>query len=651
MEVIPLNIKALELLEYNKIKENVRELAVSELGKKLIDDLNPSDDIDRVKNQLIETTEARSIMDKSSAVPIQNLVGIENVIEKLGKGTALNPEDLQSILGLLRSTKKLKRFMEERKYIAPTISNYAFSMFELSDVIEEIDRCIDNGRVVDKASTQLEKIRKKIYIAENRVKVKLDDIIKSPANRKYLQENIVSIKNGRHVIAVKSEYRNNITGSVIDKSSTGSTLFIEPQAVRKLQSELDLLKIDEEKEEYQILIYLTYMVESYSRELNINIETMAYYDYIFAKGKYSKSINGRSADVNFDGYIKINGGKHPMLGNDVVPLDFEVGNDYSALVITGPNTGGKTVALKTIGLFTAMIQSGLHVPVQEGSEFSIYSDILVDIGDGQSIEQSLSTFSAHVKNIIEIMKAATKYTLIILDELGAGTDPAEGEGLAVSVLEELYDRGSTIIATSHYSKVKTFATEHEGFNNGRMTFDIATLKPMYKLVIGEAGESNAFIIALRLGMKTDVIERAHKITYNEEKNYKSLLSSGQTNKEKLKVNYYTKAKRPKSLDRQKQTEETKKSIVEYNIGDVVYVHTVKQKGVIYEKVNKKGEVGVMVRNKKMLVQIKRLSPFLDSKDLYPEDYDMDIIFETKENRKKKKTMNRKYVKDMVREIE
>ncbi|QUH31301.1 endonuclease MutS2 [Vallitalea guaymasensis] len=646
-----MNIKALELLEYNKIKENVRELAVSELGKKLIDELNPSDDIDRVKNQLIETTEARSIMDKSSAVPIQNLVGIENVIEKLGKGTALNPEDLQSILGLLRSTKKLKRFMEERKYIAPTISNYAFSMFELSDVIEEIDRCIDNGRVVDKASTQLEKIRKKIYIAENRVKVKLDDIIKSPAHRKYLQENIVSIKNGRHVIAVKSEYRNNIAGSVIDKSSTGSTLFIEPQAVRKLQSELDLLKIDEEKEEYQILIYLTYMVESYSRELNISIETMAYYDYVFAKGKYSKSINGRSANVNFDGYIKINGGKHPMLGNDVVPLDFEVGNDYSALVITGPNTGGKTVALKTIGLFTAMIQSGLHVPVQEGSEFSIYSDILVDIGDGQSIEQSLSTFSAHVKNIIEIMKAATKYTLIILDELGAGTDPAEGEGLAVSVLEELYDRGSTIIATSHYSKVKTFATEHEGFNNGRMTFDIATLKPMYKLVIGEAGESNAFIIALRLGMKTDVIERAHKITYNEEKNYKSLLSNEQTNKEKLKVNYYTKAKRPKSLDRQKLTEENKKSIVEYNIGDVVYVHTVKQKGVVYEKVNKKGEVGVMVRNKKMLVQIKRLSPFLDSKDLYPEDYDMDIIFETKENRKKKKTMNRKYVKDMVREIE
>lgn len=645
-----MNIKALELLEYNKIKSDLRELAISELGKKLVDDLGPSDDIDRIRTQLTETTEARIIMDKSSAVPIQNLVGIENVIEKLGKATALNPEDLQNILGLLRSTKKLIRYMEERKYIAPTISNYAFSMYELNDVIEEIDRCIQNNRVIDKASTQLEKIRKKIYIAENRVKLKLENIIKSPAYRKYLQDNIISIKNGRHVIAVKSEYRNNIAGSVIDKSSTGSTLFIEPEGVRKAQSELELLKIDEDKEEYQILLYLTYMVESYNRELNINIETMAYYDYIFAKGKYSKSINGRSAKVNFDGYIRIKGGKHPMIGSDVVPLDFQVGQDYSSLVITGPNTGGKTVALKTIGLFTAMIQSGLHVPVEEGSEFAVYSDILVDIGDGQSIEQSLSTFSAHVKNIIEIMKAANKYTLIILDELGAGTDPAEGEGLAVSVLEKLYDKGSTIIATSHYSKVKTFATEHKGFSNGRMAFDLATLKPMYKLVIGEAGESNAFIIALRLGMQIDVIERAHTITYNESKDYRSLLTDENRNSKKIETNYYKKTKRPRSLDRQKHEQESKQT-VEYKIGDVVFVHTIKQKGVIYAEVNKKGEVGVMIRNKKMLVNIKRISPFLDSKDLYPEDYDMDIIFETKENRKKKKTMNRKYVKDMVREIE
>jgi MutS2 family protein len=643
-----LNNKALELLEYDKVINNIKKFTISEVGEKLVSDLRPSDDIERVRTQLIETTEARKIIDKSTSIPIQNLVGIENIIEKLGKETVLNEEDLQNILGLLLSVRKIKRFMEDRKYIAPTISNYAFSMYELNDVTKEIDRCIANNKIVDKASSQLEKIRKKIYIAENRIKIKLDDIVKSPAYRKYLQENIISVKNGRHVIAVKSEYKSNIIGSVIDKSSTGSTLFIEPQGVRKLQNELDILKDDEEKEEYQILLYLTYMVESYRRELNINIETMAYYDYIFAKGKYSKNINGRTVEVNYDGFIKINGGKHPMLGNDGIPLDFEVGADYNALVITGPNTGGKTVALKTVGLFTAMVQSGLHVPVKEGSEFAIYNDILVDIGDGQSIEQSLSTFSAHIKNIIEIMKVANKHTLVILDELGAGTDPAEGEGLAVSVLEKLYEKKSTIIATSHYSKIKTFAKEHKGFKNGRMEFDLISLKPMYKLIIGEAGESNAFIIALRLGMELDVIEKAHVITYNEKKNYEKLLI-GKENKKATEPDYYKKTKAPKAIKKIKNNQDNKE-VQEYKIGDVVFVHSVKQKGVVYALINKKGEVGVMVRNKKMLVSAKRLSLFIDSKDLYPEDYDMDIIFETKEDRKKKRTMSRKYVKDMVREI-
>ncbi|MCT4542897.1 MAG: endonuclease MutS2 [Vallitalea sp.] len=643
-----MNNKALELLEYDKVINNIKKFTISEVGEKLVSDLRPSDDIERVRTQLIETTEARKIIDKSTSIPIQNLVGIENIIEKLGKETVLNEEDLQNILGLLLSVRKIKRFMEDRKYIAPTISNYAFSMYELNDVTKEIDRCIANNKIVDKASSQLEKIRKKIYIAENRIKIKLDDIVKSPAYRKYLQENIISVKNGRHVIAVKSEYKSNIIGSVIDKSSTGSTLFIEPQGVRKLQNELDILKDDEEKEEYQILLYLTYMVESYRRELNINIETMAYYDYIFAKGKYSKNINGRTVEVNYDGFIKINGGKHPMLGNDGIPLDFEVGADYNALVITGPNTGGKTVALKTVGLFTAMVQSGLHVPVKEGSEFAIYNDILVDIGDGQSIEQSLSTFSAHIKNIIEIMKVANKHTLVILDELGAGTDPAEGEGLAVSVLEKLYEKKSTIIATSHYSKIKTFAKEHKGFKNGRMEFDLISLKPMYKLIIGEAGESNAFIIALRLGMELDVIEKAHVITYNEKKNYEKLLI-GKENKKATEPDYYKKTKAPKAIKKIKNNQDNKE-VQEYKIGDVVFVHSVKQKGVVYALINKKGEVGVMVRNKKMLVSAKRLSLFIDSKDLYPEDYDMDIIFETKEDRKKKRTMSRKYVKDMVREI-
>lgn len=650
MEGKTLNIKALEQLEYDKIKEALKACVVSELGKELVEELHPSNDAERIRRQLMETTEARKIMDKSSSVPIQNLVGIEKVMEKLGKGIALNPEDLQMILGLLHSTGKIKHFMEERQYLAPTISSYGLSMYELKDVMDEIARCIVNNRVDDKASPLLEKIRKKVYIAENRIKTKLDDILKSPTYRKYLQETYVSTRQGRQVVAVKSEYRHQVSGSVIDKSSTGSTLFIEPDAVRKLQSELELQKIDEEKEEYQIRLYLTYMIESYTREININVETMAYYDYIFAKGKYSKAINGQTVDINTEGMINIHTGRHPMLGREGVPLDFEIGKDYKALVITGPNTGGKTVALKTVGLFTAMVQSGLHVPVEAGSDFAVFSDILVDIGDGQSIEQSLSTFSAHVTNMTKIINHANKYTLVILDELGAGTDPAEGEGLAVAILEELYKKGATIIATSHYSKVKTFASDYEGFKNGRMAFDINTLKPMYALVIGEAGESNAFIIALRLGIEREVIERAHQITYHEKKDYVPLTEAHK----KPIIKTKPKIQRPKPIRQESEpmTKEGKKEEEHtYEIGDMVYVNTIKQRGIVYAPLNKKGEVGVKVRDKKMLVVSKRLSPFINKKELYPHDYDMDIVLETKENRKKKHAMGRKYVKDMERVIE
>lgn len=651
MEELTLNNNALEQLEYNKIKESLKNYVVSELGMKLIEDMAPTDHAERIKRQLNETTEARKIMDKSTAIPIGNLIGIDKVMDKLGKGIALMPEDLQGILGLLRSTQKIKHFMEERRYIAPTISSYGLSMYELRGVIDEIDRCIVNNRIDDKASPALDRIRKKLYIAENRVKTKMEAIVKSPAYRKYLQETYVSTRSGRQVIAVKSEYRHHIEGNIIDKSSTGSTLFIEPAAVRKLQSEWELHKIEEEKEEYQIRSYLTCMVESYEREIKINIEAMAYYDFIFAKGKYSKAIDGNPVAVNTEGRIRINNGKHPLLGQDCVPLNFYIGDDYRALVITGPNTGGKTVALKTVGLFTAMAQSGLHIPVDQGSEIAVYSDILVDIGDGQSIEQSLSTFSAHITNMTKIMADASPYTMVILDELGAGTDPAEGEGLAVAMLEALYEKGATLIATSHYSKVKTFASEYSGFKNGCMAFDIQTLKPMYQLIIGEAGESNAFIIALRLGIGQKVIERAHVITYDASKDYSKLIEDGRQEPVIRKKKY----PRPKPMVQEDSTNknEEDKPEVSYKIGDMVYVNTVKQRGIVYAEANKKGEVGVKVRNKKMLVSVKRLRPFIDRKKLYPdhENYDMDIVLETKENRKKKKMMSRKYVKDMERIIE
>ena len=275
---------------------------------------------------------------------------------------------------------------------------------------------------------------------------------------------------------------------------------------------------------FRILCCLTSELEAYSREISINIETMALYDFLIAKGKYSRYIEGNMAEINTDNFIRIVEGRHPLLGKEAVPLNLTIGDDYRSLVITGPNTGGKTVVLKTVGLLTIMVQCGLHVPVKEGSSFAIFADILADIGDGQSIEQSLSTFSSHIKNIINILNCADKHSLVILDELGAGTDPGEGMGIAVAVLEELYSKGVVMLATTHYSEIKEFAAQTPGFKNGCMEFDINTLKPLYRLVVGKAGESNAFLIALRLGMKKELIEKAHRITYKEEKKYDGLLA-------------------------------------------------------------------------------------------------------------------------------
>lgn len=335
-----------------------------------------------------------------------------------------------------------------------------------------------------------------------------------------------------------------------------------------------------------------------------------------------------------------------MLGAECVPLNFHIGDDYKALVITGPNTGGKTVVLKTLGLLTAMIQSGLHVPVDQGSHFAIYTDILVDIGDGQSIEQSLSTFSSHVKNIIEIMKVANPYTLVLLDEVGAGTDPMEGEGLAVAIMDEIFERGATLVSTSHYGEVKDYAEKKEGFKNGKMIFDIDSLQPTYHLEIGAAGESNAFIIALRLGMEQHVIEKAHTVTYDERKDYSSMKVAKQAT---APPETYKKAKRPKSIKRQTEKQHKKdKPDVTYRIGDAVYVHSLHKRGIVFEAENKKGEVGVKVRDKKLYLPKKRIAMFIEREQLYPDlaNYDMDIVLESKENRKKNHQMGRKFQKDM-----
>lgn len=641
-----MNKETIKILEYNKILETLKGYALSEMAKERIEALEPMVDINAIEKQLRETTEARAIIDRSSSVPLHSLSGIKKIKEKLGKGSNLLPEELEAISTLLREGKRLKIFMEGKAFEAPMVSTYAQSIYELTDLTEEIDRCIFRGRVEDKASGELCKLRKKIAVLEDRIKTKLDSVLRNPKYRDYLQDNLVSMRNGRYVIPVKSQYKHNLQGNVQDMSTSGSTVFIEPEQVKKAQDELNIVRIEEEKEVYKILSSLTVMVESSERELSINIETMANYDFIFAKAKYSKAIDGRSVKLNANKYICINSGRHPLLGRSAVPLDFNIGNGYRSLVITGPNTGGKTVVLKTVGLLTMMVQSGLHVSVREGSEFAIFADVLADIGDGQSIEQSLSTFSSHIKNIISIINCSDPYTLVIIDEVGSGTDPAEGMGIATAVLEEIYNRGATLLATTHYSEIKEFAEDSEGFKNGCMEFDINTLKPLYRLKIGEPGESNALYIALRLGMDKNLIKRAHQITYKEFKEYDEYKPLAEVVETKPDLQHEEMIKKLESASKYEALAREQKKKGSFNIGDCVYISTMDRTGIVCELQNGKGEVGVMVMKKKFKINHKRLSLYIEGGELYPEDYDFEIVFESVENRKKNKIMNKRHVEGM-----
>jgi DNA mismatch repair protein MutS2 len=640
-----MNKKAMELLEYDKIKETLKSYAVSDLGREAVEQLEPSVDIHGIEKNMKETDEARAIINISSSIPIHSLTGIGNVRQKQKKGMVLSSEDLELVAGLLRDTRKLKAFMKGKESIAPIISRYALSIYDLDELRQEIERCIAYGRVDDKASPQLGRLRKKIAILEERVKSKLDSVLKSDRFKGYIQDAVVSQRNGRYVIPVKSEYKKNLEGEIHDRSGSGSTVFVEPAEVKKAQDELNMYRIEEEKEVYIILSTLTNLVEGYSRELSINIETMAHYDFVFAKGKYSRTIDGRSAPFNTRNYIRIRRGRHPLLGSHAVPLDFEMGDSYKAVVITGPNTGGKTVALKTVGLLTMMAQSGLHVPVGEGSELAVFADVLADIGDGQSIQQNLSTFSAHIKNIIDILNCADPHTLVIMDEIGSGTDPGEGMGLAVAILKEIYGKGSSILATTHYSEIKDFAKNQPGFINGSMSFDIQTLKPLYELSIGKAGESNAFLIALRLGMNKQLIETAHEITYKEKKNYSSYhwgaaALPGQP--DGAEASHKLQLEKMKKAEQQNALGEKQKQKPQFNIGDCVKVSSMGRTGIVCETENAKGEYAVMVMKKKLKINKTRLSLYIAKDQLYPEDYDFDIVFETKQNRRNKRILDKEH---------
>ncbi|HQA07279.1 MAG TPA: DNA mismatch repair protein MutS [Syntrophomonadaceae bacterium] len=643
-----MNQTTLQLLEFPKILEEIKTFALTETARQLLDQLKPSVNERQIQNWMDETTEARTMLGVNSSVPLPIMENIPEIMAKLGKGFVLAPQELESCGKLLEGVKRMVKYMEAMQTVAPRLASYAHSMFALDDLYDEITGAIVNQEVADRASSELYRIRRRMAVVEERIRQKLHDILRSDTYAHMLQDAIIQERNGRMVVPIQRQYRKKFSGTVVDTSSTGSTVFMEPAAVTRLQDEYSQLKSEEEAEVYRILTYLTGRVESYARELLINVETITHYDFVFAKAKYSQSLDMRPVQLNTSGVCDIKQGRHPLLGAKAVPLDFQIGQSHRALVITGPNTGGKTVTLKTVGLLTMMAQAGLHVPAEEGSEIAIFTDIIADIGDGQSMEQSLSTFSAHVRNILTMLTCADSRTLVLLDELGAGTDPAEGRGFAIAVLEQLFARGATIVATTHFGEIKEFARRTEGFVNGCMEFDPDSLQPLYKLKIGTWGDSHAFLIALKLGMDPALIDRAYEISYGKQMDF-SLVSTEKLRDDTViqehqeRVHAREEAEKNQArLERQRKYEKK-----ELKVGDRVYISTMGRTGVVCEEENAKGDLVVLVLGKKYRINHKRLTLHIDREDLYPENYDLDIVLETKENRKKRKIMRKRHVEGVV----
>lgn len=636
-----MNEQTFNLLGFDKVKEMISSFAMTELGRKKVNNMLPSVNAKQITSWQEELAEAIEILKISSSVPIHGLEGMELVLKGFHKGIPLRPDQLVMLLNFLETCNKIRRFMKEKEYCAPRVSAYVYGIEELPELAAEIQRCIRNGQIDDYATKELLKIRKQITIQEERLKERLNQLLKSAKMKPFLQESVISQRNGRYVIPVKKEYRVKVRGAVLDTSASGSTLFVEPEEIGAFQEQMEWLYAEEQAEVEKVLISLTGMAEGKEKEIRLAIETMVHYDVLFAKAKYCRSIDAKRVNIYDGSLISFKEARHPLLGDKAVPLTFEIGSDYHALVITGPNTGGKTVSIKTAGLLVLMAQCGLHLPVESESTTGIFHKVLVDIGDGQSIEQNLSTFSSRIVNIIEILKESNDKTLVLLDELGSGTDPGEGMGLATAILENLNNKGATLFATTHYSEIKDFADQHPDFMNGSMEFDLDTLKPTYRLRIGKGGESQAFAIALKLGIHPKLIERAHEITYKEEKNYSALFADDPSALKGREQQIIMNKHKRRGLAAEKKT------VTLYAMGDSVHVSSIDELGIIYKGPDENGNYIVQVKGEKILVNYKRLKLNIPATELYPPDYDFNIIFESKQNRKILNQMEKKHIDGTV----
>ena len=648
-------------IEFNKIKEKWAELAATDYAKSVIEDASVILDEKDLRKQLRDTTDSRNMIEKLGAPPVQNVNEMKEVLAVVRRGDCLTPYQLERVETVLAVVERLAHYLSRGKQYGNPLAYYDENLDALDYLRDEITRQIRNEAVDDRATKELFEIRTSMVQAEDKMKERAEQIIRS--NKDCMADSFYALRSGRVCVPVKKEYKFKIQGSVIDKSATGNTLFVEPVGVSKYFEELELLKIDEENEVYKILYTLTAMVSDAVDILEEDMRMIEKLDFIFSKGKLSIDLDCVEPKINLERRIVLKEARHPLMDKTVnVPLDFSLGdtklekdtednepdeNRTRGIVITGPNTGGKTVAIKTVMLNSYMAQCGLHVTSKE-ADICMNSNYLCDIGDGQNLSENLSTFSAHIKNVLGILERVNKDSFVIMDELGSGTDPTEGMGIAVAILEELRKSGANFLVTTHYPEVKEYAEKTEHIVNARMTFDRETLMPTYKMVIGEAGESCAFYIADRLGMSKEMLSTAVEAAYGKDAvdNYKfnkaEAEDQDESKRRKEPSERITKIRKPKK---------TAKIAVDYKLGDSVMVYPDKKIGIVCEPANEKGVLRVQVAGKKIWINHKRVKLRVRAEELYPEDYDFSIIFDSVENRKLRHDMGRKFVEGTLIEEE
>lgn len=530
-----MNDRALRVLEYYKITKMLSERTVSSLGRNLVESLKPSTDFHEIGARLKETTDAASYLWRKGGPPFGGIHDMRASVKRVDIGSILSIPELLKIGDVLRCSRNVKNYVtndipsEWKENIALGLGRQITGFKALEDAISSA--IISEEEISDRASPELFSIRKSIRKKQGGIKDKLSSIVRSAEYKKIMQDTVVTLRGDRYVIPVKQEYKGQFPGLVHDMSSSGATVFIEPLSIVEANNEIKELFIKEQHEIERILAALTASVAEVKVELGVNFDILAQLDFLFAKAKLSRDINGICPHLTEKRQIKIKQGRHPLLDrHSVVPIDIDLGYDFTTIVITGPNTGGKTVTLKTVGLFVLMLQSGLHIPAKEGSEFGIFKSVFADIGDEQSIEQSLSTFSSHMKNIVSILKEADEDSLVIFDELGAGTDPTEGAALAIAILGSLTKRGIRTMATTHYSELKIYALSTDNVENACCEFDVETLRPTYRLLVGVPGKSNAFAISQKLGLDPYTINKAKDYLSQDNLRFEDVLSDIERNR-------------------------------------------------------------------------------------------------------------------------